>query len=250
MRTYTIGPARRIFHRAVSWLYPPACPVCMNFTLWKPGSTDVCPDCREKLLRIHPPFCSRCGRPFQSETAHECSDCLKNPPPFQKMRSPFVYDGPLRKAILSFKMHPEPARAPYLGALLLETERLGIDWESYDLVVPVPLHPNRLKKRGFNQCALMIAQIAKMRKIEWATDLLVRIKDTRPQFELKPSQRKKNVSGAFDCNCPENWAGAKILLVDDITTTGSTLIECAKVLKKKTAASIDAAVLSRVVDLS
>ena len=133
--------------------------------------------------------------------------------------------------------------APVAG-LLLMTQQQGINWEEYDLVCPIPLHRNRLKWRGFNQCSLLLREIAGRINIAWSDDLLVRTRDTTPQFQVSPNERRKNVKGAFSCNSKE-ISESKILLVDDIMTTGSTIVECAEVLKKSGAAIVDAAVLAR-----
>lgn len=131
-----------------------------------------------------------------------------------------------------------------LAGLLLMTQQQGINWEEYDLVCPIPLHRNRLKWRGFNQCSLLLREIAGRINIAWSDDFLVRTRDTTPQFQVSPNERRKNVKGAFSCSSGE-ISESKILLVDDIMTTGSTIVECAEVLKKSGAAIVDAAVLAR-----
>jgi ComF family protein len=170
---------------------------------------------------------------------------MTDPPPYRYLRSAYTYQGELRRAILSFKMESQIVRAAPLACLLLATEQMGIDWEGYDLIVPVPLHNNRLRRRGYNQCSLLVSQIARTRKIEWTDQALVRTRDTTPQFMVERKDRRKNVKGAFDCPEPAAVNQLSILLVDDITTTGSTLAECAKVLKEAGASVVDGAVLAR-----
>jgi len=174
-----------------------------------------------------------------------CRKCLESPPQYRYIRVPYKYAGKLKEAIWDFKMNRGVSRAQSLAGLLLETEQMGIDWENYDLVIPVPLHDNRIRWRGYNQCALLLREIAKVRKIEWSDEVLYRIVDTPPQYTLKHKQRRKNVKGAFSCKAPSFINQGEILLVDDITTTGSTLSECAKTLKNSGAKVIDAVAIAR-----
>lgn len=151
----------------------------------------------------------------------------------------------MRTAILEFKMNRQTSRAAPLAGLLLFVEEMGIDWASYDLCIPVPLHNKRLRWRGYNQCSLLLAEIARKRKIQWTDRALIRHRDTRPQFELSATKRRENVKGAFACPAPGELSGKTVLLVDDITTTGATLHECVKVLKKAGVAVVDVAVLAK-----
>ena len=246
MRTYTIGPLRRVLHRGVESFFPPVCPVCMK-ALWRPEDGQVCAQCQEDLKAISAPFCIRCGLPFSDSGPHECGDCLADPPSFRTMRAAYIYQGALRQAILRFKMNRETSRDGPLAGLLLATEPLGIDWESYDLVLPVPLHDNRIRWRGYNQSALMVRQVARMRRIAWTDQLLVRRRDTTPQFSVERAKRKENIKGAFICADKEGVSRMSVLMVDDITTTGSTIRECAKVLREAGASVVDGAVLARAI---
>lgn len=224
-------------------LFPPVCPICSE-VLWKPEDTFLCEACRKETLFVLPPYCNRCGTPFKSNKGHECGQCLQSPPPYRYLRTPFGYQGELRNSILKFKMLRHISLAAPLAGLLLLTEQQGINWNEYDLICPIPLHHNRLKWRGFNQCALLIKEVARQRNIVCSDDVLLRIRDTTPQFMVNPNERSSNVKGAFVCNS-EDVSDKKILLVDDITTTGSTIAECAKVLKKAGAFIVDVAVLAR-----
>jgi ComF family protein len=244
MRTSTIGPTRRALHAAVSWVYPSSCPLCHR-TLWRPEDREVCCDCLPDLRRIAPPFCSSCGTPFAVEPAHLCGECQTTPPPYRRLRAPFEYTGRLRKAILALKYHHEIGRAVDLAGLLLATESMGVAWPEYDLIVPIPLHDARIKARGYNQCALMVREIARRRKIVWSETAVKRVKNTKPQFGLSEPQRIENMRGAFQILEPAPFAGASVLLVDDIMATGSTINACAKAIKKAGATIVDAAVLSR-----
>ena len=245
MHTRSIGPVRRAANRLVTWLYPPHCPICMRRILWRPDDGRICHHCAQWTQPVRPPFCDRCGRPVQGDQGRSCQDCILDPPEVRCRRSAFLYNDPIREAILAFKMRREIHRAPSLASLLLLTESLGINWEGYDLVLPVPLHNSRLRWRGFNQCALLVREIALYRKFEFSDDALVRNRQTRPQFELTPKKRLENVRGAFSCPRPDLISGKTVLIVDDISTTGATLNECAKALKKAGASYVDAATLCR-----
>lgn len=244
MHTRTVGPFQRILAGFLNALFPPACPICLK-QLWRTQDKAVCTNCERDLKLISPPSCIKCGRQFKDGGSRNCQDCITSPPSYRYMRAACVYQGRLRQAILDFKMNRSVSRAAPLAGLLLATETMGIDWESYDLVLPVPLHKNRLKWRGFNQCTLLIKEIATFRNIIWSDQLLLRTRDTTPQVELDANKRLENVKGAFECAHLSEIKSATILLVDDITATGATVAECSKILSECGAAMVDVAVLAR-----
>lgn len=155
-----------------------------------------------------------------------------------------VYEGNLLKAIHLFKYGGKINIARLLGRMLAS---YPLDFSIYDLLIPVPLHIKRLKERGFNQAVLLSKEIKRAHSIPIEMFGLKRIRATRPQVLLKEKERMLNVKGAFAVKNPANIKGRKVLLIDDVFTTGATVNECAKVLKKAGAERIDVLTLARVV---
>jgi len=166
-------------------------------------------------------------------------------------RSAFTYDGPLLSAIHHFKYNNRTSLAPTLGRLAAKALR-GIN-ENYDKIIPIPLHKNRLKSRGFNQSLLLAREILRQeQKLSKKPELdylnLIRQKDTRSQIELKGKAREINVKGAFAVLNKDGFKGKKILLIDDVYTTGATIKECSRMLSDS-GAEVFALTLARVIRL-
>lgn len=175
---------------------------------------------------------------------HECGYCRLNPPMFDQVLSIGEFEGPLREAIHMFKYRPCISLGPHLGAWMASRLRIASDM---DYVMPVPLHRSRLRFRGFNQSLLLAYHISESSGINLSYDNLVRIRATRPQVELSGEERIKNIKGAFGLRRPADAADKRILLIDDVFTTGATLNECATVLKAAGAAYVSALTLARTV---
>ena len=159
---------------------------------------------------------------------HLCGDCQTDPPPFARARAAVVYDGPVTQAITGFKFGRHMAFLPVMQHWLQRPRCLELV-EAADLLVPVPLHPRRMRHRGFNQ-ALLLAQAFPEAPV--AREALVRTRHTVPQVGLNPKERRENVKGAFAVPRPGEGKGKNVLLVDDLYTTGATVRECARVLRK------------------
>lgn len=164
------------------------------------------------------------------------------------MVCPFVFEGPLRAAILRFKYHGARYLAEHLAGLLANEESTVSAFDTMlsadALLVPIPLHPTRLAHRGYNQSALIARHLARRRGLAVVPDGLRRVRDTPPQQELPRDQRQANVKGAFAVADP-SLAGKSVILVDDVCTTTATLREAARVLRRGGATSVDAIVLAR-----
>jgi ComF family protein len=165
-------------------------------------------------------------------------------PSFDQALAVGYFEGPLREAVHQFKYRPCRALGRPLGQWMAEYIRLTAE---IDMVVPVPLHSTRLKQRGFNQALLLADCISRQHSISLCFDTLLRVKPTRPQVELNEAERIKNVAGAFALCHPKTVALRRILLVDDVFTTGATMHECASVLKNAGAAQVTALTLARAV---
>lgn len=209
----------------------------------------IAPDIWARLKFIATPYCQTCCLPFEYETEGEavCGACIETPPIYDTMRAALVYDDTSRDMVLKFKhadqMHNVKAFIPWLrmaGATLIEQA---------DYILPVPLHRWRLLKRRYNQAAVMALFLAKATEKACIPDGLLRTRATVSQGHLKAGERADNVKKAFAVNpkYAEKFKGKNILLIDDVYTTGSTVNECAKVLRKADAATINVLALTRVV---
>jgi ComF family protein len=214
------------------------------------GPDVVCRDCLENFELIVPPWCESCGIPFLSAERidRKCGSCIKDPPHFDRARALFVYDERSSLPIKRLKYSDRTEMVKPLGRAMADwgLELLGAETK-YDFVLPVPLHRRRLMRRGYNQSALLTAEIGRHAVLKVDYSILHRIRNTRSQTRLSPSERKNNVRGAFAIGCEaKDLTGKSILLLDDVMTTGSTLNECSRILKKQGGAEIvDALVVAR-----
>ncbi len=204
----------------------------------------VCPECEGQIEWVASPLCTCCGAVFASRDGADrlCSDCQEDPPPFTRARAAAIYDGPAAQAIKRFKFTRQMAYLPVMQHWLkrpLCTELVA----AADLIVPVPLHPRRLKQRGFNQ-ALLLARA--FPEIPLAREAVLRVRHTTPQVELKPNERRENVKGAFAVPDPALVKGKNILILDDVYTTGATVRECANILRKAGVRQVDILTVARV----
>jgi ComF family protein len=161
-------------------------------------------------------------------------------------RAAGIYQGPLQRAIVGLKFAGKRSLAIPLAGLLAGTMQNGLCKDlSFDFACPVPLHPERLKERGFNQSELIARYFCERTGIILNTALLQRIRPTIPQVLLPPEHRSRNVRGAFDLSPDAKAAGARVLLIDDVYTTGSTLRECARVLRRGGGAAVCVLTIAR-----
>jgi len=203
----------------------------------------VCPACLRKIEWVASPVCSCCGLVFASREGGDrvCGDCQTDPPAFSRARAAALYDGAVAAAIKRFKFGRQLAFLPVMHSWLQSPACRELA-DAADLIAPVPLHPRRLKARGFNQ-SLLLAQAFHETPLD--RELLLRVRFTRPQVGLKPGERRQNVKGAFAVADPARVKGRNILLVDDLYTTGATVKECARVLKKAGAAQVEVLTVAR-----
>ena len=214
---------RRLKDRILAVFFPERCAFCGEVI--RPG-TALCPDCRaeERIRRILPPVCPFCGR----ETAN-CF-CGRHKRLFERCVSAYAYRGAVRQGILRLKRKGKRDSARFFAARLAEDIRREYGQTHFDGIVPVPLSSGALKKRGYNP-SLWLAQELSERLHVPVTDGLVKLYETRPQKELCARERSGNLLGVFDWRGSVSAEGKRFLLVDDVVTTGSTLEECAKMLK-------------------
>ena len=243
-------------------IFPPRCLVCNTHYVCE-SSTDqsksdpvsditvsyFCDACQKGLTPIASPFCLKCGLPFVSQEGedHNCSECLVETRYFRKARAYGVYEGDLMEAIHLLKYHKKTSLSQPLSDLARKTFFQFWDRDSIDFFASVPLHVKRLRERGFNQAHLLVRNWAKDEGIPVDGLTLSRSCWTEPQTNLSRSERRRNINGAFSISHPERIKGRKILLVDDVYTTGATVNECARVLMKAGAEFVDVLTLARAV---
>ncbi len=224
-------------------LFPARCQGC-NKQIDPCCSLQLCPDCAPQLVPVAPPLCLCCGTPFISGKNHLCGECLQDHFAFACARSLFFYQEPVRTLLVQLKFRGSLARLDTLSVLAGQFGAAHLCSEP-DLIMPVPLHKQRLRHRGFNQSLLLARACLPDWQQKIRTDLLLRHQPTVPQTSLSGRARRNNLKKAFSVVTPDQVAGKSILLVDDIFTTGSTLHECARVLNQAGAARVEAFTLAR-----
>jgi len=183
--------------------------------------------------------------PYPADEGHDhlCQACLLEPPPFLKVETVGLYEGRLRQAVHRFKYRGEFSLDRSLGHLLASVlESSDADFRP-DLLIPVPLHLNRLRERGYNQSLLLARVLGRRWRIPVCSRLLVRVLPTPPQQGLRAAERRRNIKGAFRVNA--SLKGEKVLLIDDVMTTGATARECSGTLLSAGAKEVCVAVIGR-----
>jgi len=242
----------KVLNSLIDLIYPPRCSLCQAFLQDKAvlhGGPDLpfCETCFKDFTEIKSPICSLCGRPFSDGTEQDrvCEDCLRKRPSYDIARAPYLYDGALMTAIHELKYAQRSHLADSLGSLLASFAQTWIGELKGSLVMPVPLHPRRLRARGFNQSLLLARCVASKTCADLDFLSLRRTRFTKPQTELSSEERKRNVRKAFEVVNREAVKERTILLVDDVATTGSTLNECAKALRRAGADGVLCLVVAR-----
>lgn len=229
-------------------LYPPRCPACRCRT----EIPAFCAACRGRILPAGAPLCTACGLPFAGlGPDHLCATCQRQRPGFRLARARAAFDGhqpsPLVEVLARFKYGRDVTMAAVLSAFLIERLPLTLD---HDIIVPIPLHRDRLRWRGFNQALPLARAIGRVGARPVDPFVLARCRSTPPQVGLGAADRRRNVRGAFSVAHRERVRNRSVLLVDDVMTTGATAHECARVLRAAGARHVDVVVLARALDPS
>ena len=228
-------------------LLPPQCPCCEKFL--EGDQQGFCSNCLSEIHWIEPPFCSICGIPFISKEVeiHPCGACVIHKKYFTMARALGVYEGSLQKAIHDWKYAGKTPLTPFFAEWM--ARGLNRYWEpcSLDLLIPVPLYPQRLRKRGFNQALLLVKELSRHIGIPYQKTILQKKKSTIPQVNLSGIEREKGLKGAFHVIGEEALEGRTVLLIDDVYTTGATVNECSKVLLKGGAKRVDVLTLAHAI---
>lgn len=235
----------RVLGTLLDLLLPPRCLAC---GVEISAADGLCPACWSELSLLAPPWCRCCGFPLPHAFADAplCGTCAEQPPGFDRARAALRYDARSSRIILGFKRGGRLDGVPVFARWMAQAgEELLAD---ADLILPVPLHRWRLLTRGFNQSAVLAQRIARLTGRPWAPALLERHQSTVSQQGLGARQRVTNITAAaFRVPRPERIDGAKVLLIDDVLTTGATITACAAVLRRAGATRVDALALARVV---
>lgn len=234
------------FKKILDVFLPPRCKKCGKIICDDNG---LCEECFKKINFISEPYCSKCGMPFRESVLGGknllCGKCVKEKhSPFRMNRAAICYDDDSKNLLLGLKFLDKTDLAP----LLVKWMKLGgadIFQAGVDVIVPTPLHYFRLIKRRYNQSALLARELSKLTGIPVDYFSLIRHRHTKPQVSFSGRARIKNVRGAFSVKHPERLKGKRVLLVDDVMTTGSTLKECAVALKKARVKSVDTLTVAR-----
>jgi ComF family protein len=223
---------KSIWAGLVDIIFPRNCMLCRTY---HPATAHdpLCPRCREKLPLNKPPFCIRCSRHLNNISEESlCPSCRAKLPPFDEGWALLHYEGPTRELLHRFKFHNKTSVCRTFAALLHEfTERYALQFPDAVMVIPVPLHPTRLRERGYNQAALLAACAAREFKLPLRENILTRAHHTPRQSELSAKDRWTNIKGAFKIQNSSDIVGRAVIVVDDILTTTATASEAAKTLK-------------------
>lgn len=236
------GRLRSAARAMAEMLLPQQCMLCGLSS----GNSPVCSECAASFPGLIGPCCPRCALPLTTSPSIDCPDCHHHQPSFDSATAVWSYAFPIDQLIRDFKYGHHLYLADFFGGYL--GAALQRQWQSHhgiapDLVLPMPLHPNRLKTRGFNQAAEIARHTARRLHLPWSTEHLVRLHDTPAQAGLRREARWSNLQGAFAC--PTSLSGLRILLIDDVLTTGASLSACADVLRHAGASRVDVAVMAR-----
>ncbi len=236
--------ARRALLSGIDMLLPPACLLCGQVMPPARDKVFLCRACLAGMLPPGPGHCPRCARPHpNADMRHLCGPCLLRPAVFSTVYAARRYEGAARDAVHRLKFRDQLALAAPLGLLLNRTLGRRRDDFLPHCIVPVPLHPRRLRKRGYNQALEIARPVARRMQVPLNTGLLTRTRSTDPQQELPAAARRGNVRNAFAL--ASSVEGMKILLIDDVMTTGETAWECCRTLQSGGAAQIRVAVFAR-----
>jgi competence protein ComFC len=222
------------FWKAVDWIFPPECPGC------KTMGTRLCTACDQSVAPLPEPFCPVCGEPGTNKNI--CQDCLSNPPDFDALRSFTLFDGTIREALHRLKYNNDVGLGEVLAPYLVKTFTQQ-SW-NIDMVTAVPLSKKRLRSRGYNQAEKLARPFAALIEKPYYASAIHRKIDTKSQIDLSAEERRENVSDAFYAN--SMLVDLKsVIIIDDVSTTGSTISECARALKLAGAKEVFALTLAR-----
>lgn len=218
----------------IDMIYPVRCPVCSDIVT--PKDRKICIPCEKKLQLISEPRCKKCSKPIEQDQREYCSDCERKDYHFEYGYSVWVYDSAIKKSISDYKYRHKKEYAKYYIQEVVKNYGDWIIQLAPDALVPVPIHRSKYRERGYNQAEILAKGIGKELNIPVLSHLLIRNKKTLPQKQLSDKERLQNLREAFGFNkgLAESYPKKldRLLLVDDIYTTGSTIEACTNILKQ------------------
>ncbi|OGQ57819.1 MAG: hypothetical protein A3I75_04275 [Deltaproteobacteria bacterium RIFCSPLOWO2_02_FULL_50_16] len=228
----------------LEFIFPRRCLLCYRVPhdAWE----DLCPSCVSNIHRLRLPHCTCCAKPFEAPGEyHLCGDCLKHPKAFRKLFTGGEYGGSLKDLIHLGKFSEREDVLRPLVRFLLQQDRVGFAPEDYDLLTCIPTTPRRLRQKGLHLAARLVQTLGKIYRLPVDPFGLRKVRETPLQFELNERERWKNLKGVFQTSSNFKKGIKKVLLVDDVYTTGATLHEGAMALKKAGVVVIDGLTLAR-----
>lgn len=223
--------------RGINLIYPEVCPVCMEIFNTGSGDAGICENCRKKLKYIQTPRCLKCGKQIGSEEKQYCYDCAKRQHVFAQGVGVWSYTEDISRSIYAFKYDNQRHFAKiYAKELYSRCGNIINKWNA-EVLIPVPLHADRMRMRGYNQALLIAKEFGRLANLPTDDEILIRERKTKPQKELNDKERVKNLENAFKIS-KSIVEYKRVILVDDIYTTGTTMDACAKILKDKGAEEV------------
>ncbi len=215
----------------LAFFYPEACQLCGEARATAAAGF-VCAECKSEVRFVQPPFCERCGRPFEGEITNtfECTNCRESELHFRCARSAVIARDKVLDVIHRYKYHRALWFEPFLAELLIQQAKPELAKEKWDCIIPVPLHPAKEREREFNQAERLARRLGEATAIPVENCLLRRVVATRTQTQLSRQERIANVRNAFASATATNLQGQRLVLIDDVFTTGATTSACARVL--------------------
>ena len=242
MHATIISVLKTFWNGLCDLVYPPLCILCKKYLFTADRTIVLCPGCEAQIKQNLPPFCPKCSRHSIEEYASGrlCRQCRSTQPHFDSAVGVCLYNPAMRKLIHLFKYGNKLAlRHPFSKIIRSFTDSYTKDMRQYDVVTAVPLHPARLRERGYNQSDILAQTIAETFQLPFCEGNLLRSKHTQFQARLTQKDRWTNIQGAFKIKNPERFHEKSVLVVDDLLTTGATLSEIARVIKETGAHKVD-----------
>jgi competence protein ComFC len=237
-----MSPYFNFLNPILRMVFPHVCEICEERDVG-PEQSFICYHCRthpRAIKKVRPPICKICGLWYEGDITNEfkCRNCFDLELEFSSARAAVQYAGLAKEVIHRFKYGRNEWFEPFLAELLIEAAAPDVRLQAVDLIVPIPLHPRKQRARGFNQAERLAARLSAATAVPFDAKLAERVRDTNPQAHLDREDRIENVKNAFKYVGREKLKGQRLLLVDDVMTTGLTASSCAKELLKNGAGDV------------